>query len=157
MTPTTPERFAQLARCLDTGEPMPDDLRAWLSEAVQAYHSGASLPHAFQLTEPHRRRQRDRALVAAAECIAPNMRRWPQSAKLLRAVNTFAWSFWAPRLPAAWPELTGSRLHLCRAFSSGLDIPRSQRQLHTILTENGSAFIAENSVDTLLHPFTATG
>ena len=154
---TPPEYFALLANCVASDRPLPDDLRQWLGEAVRCYHAGATLDHCFALTEAHRRRWRDRALTYAAQHLAPNQRPWTQAEKLSRAVDTFAWSFWAPRLPAAWPDLSGSRLHLARAFASGLDVPRSQRQLHTILTANQSAFISENLPDTSMYPITATG
>jgi hypothetical protein len=123
---------AELARRAADGDTAPEIL-AWISESMRRHLAGDDLEEAFRLDRASRLRQRNRALLAAAEALDDGSGPWATAGRLEAAIRRFE-SRLLPLLrrdpSMALPPLDEA---LCRAFDTGSRLPRTQRKIYELL------------------------
>jgi hypothetical protein len=125
---------AELARRAADGDAGPEVI-AWISESMRRHLAGDELEAAFRLDGASRLRQRNRALLAAAEALDDGSGPWATAGRLAAAIRRYEARVWPllRRDPSmALPPIDAA---LRRAFDAGSRIPRTQRRLYDLLND----------------------
>lgn len=121
----------ELVRCVASGI-VDEPTLAWLAEGFARHAAGEPLEHALRLDRANRIRQRDAALLRAADALGPTASTWALAGLLEAAVRRFRSRVW-PRVRCAPVDLPPIDDALRVAFLAGERVPSSQRQLYALL------------------------
>lgn len=105
----------------------------WLAEGFARHAAGEPLEHALRLDRANRIRQRDAALLRAAEALGPAPSTWALAGMLEAAVRRFRSRVW-PRVRAGGVvDLLPVDEALLDAHATGTRVPATQRSLFDLL------------------------